>query len=153
MQGWRFYWLCWSSHFISPSIPLTCQDLSCCCRSTKPTWWIVQLPQRTSMFSHCFPFIHLYTACTLQQGGGLNQERSHSCVIALAHEFVAVSFVELVFLLEIWLSSSLFLYLSHPPSHPQPFLSFFLKVRCIRSLLRLMTRVIWEIHVSYCLFS
>lgn len=49
MRGWRFYWLCWSSHFISSSIPLTCQHPSCRRRATKPTWWIASFPYRTSV--------------------------------------------------------------------------------------------------------
>lgn len=43
-QGWRFYWRCWSSHFISSSIPLTCQHPSCRRRGSKPAWWIATFP-------------------------------------------------------------------------------------------------------------
>lgn len=50
MQGSWIYWLCWSPHFISPFIPLTCQHQSWCCWGTKPSWWITPLPHRTSMF-------------------------------------------------------------------------------------------------------
>lgn len=62
MQGCRFYWLCWSPHFISTSIPLTCQHPSCCW-GTKPTWWIAPLPHRMSTFHFAF-LIHLYTPST-----------------------------------------------------------------------------------------
>lgn len=124
MQGCRFYWLCWSPHFISASIPLTCQHPSCCW-GTKPSWWIAPLPHRMSTFHFAF-LIHLYTPSTDLERKAPNQERSLSRVIALAHESVAVSFVEFVFLLVIWFSSSLFFQPPHLPityTHPIPHLS------------------------------
>lgn len=76
MQGWRFYWLCWSSHFISSSIPLTCQHPSCRRRGSKPAWWIAAFPYRTSV---CYPppvvFSSISIHRTQMQGGeGSNQE-------------------------------------------------------------------------------
>lgn len=57
-----FYWLWWRPHFISPSVPLTCQHQSCCCSGTKPSWWITPLPHRTSVFPPLFSSISiLYT--------------------------------------------------------------------------------------------
>lgn len=109
-----------------------------------------------------FPLLSSSISIHRYREEGPNQERSLPRAITPTHEFVAVSFVEFVFLLEIWFSSSLssppptptLIFLSSLPfSIPLALLSIsasLFKVPYIRSPLRQKTRVILEIHVSYC---
>lgn len=82
-------------------------------------------PSQNVHVSLCFSHSSLYTKHWFGEEAP-NQERSLSRVIALAHESVSVSFVEFVFLLVIWFSSSLFFQPPHLPityPHPIPHLS------------------------------
>lgn len=65
-----------------------------------------------------FPLLSSSISIHRYREEGPNQERSLPRAITPTHEFVAVSFVEFVFLLEIWFSSSL-------SSSPHPHLSLF----------------------------
>lgn len=132
MQGCWFYWLCWSPHFISPSVPLTCQHQSCCCWGTKPSWWITPLPHRTSTFPPLFSSISILYA-QIWRGGAKSRKitflchHSYSWVCCCLICWVCFSVgLNLIFIIPLpsssTLPSPLFTSLTLPPIH-NPFLS------------------------------
>lgn len=91
-----------------------------------------------------FPLLSSSISIHRYREEGPNQERSLPRAITPTHEFVAVSFVEFVFLLEIWFSSSLS---SPPPSSfslpsPSPYLSLYYPYPLLSSRF-LISEVLW----------
>lgn len=143
------------AHTLSaPPIPLTCQQQSCYYWGTKPSWWIMPLPHRTSTSPTLLSSISiLYTQ--IWRGGAKSRKiaspchRSYSWVCCCLICWVCFSVgLNLIFIIPL-----------PTPPHPLPFLLYSLsnpqslplfKVPYIRSPLRQKTRVILEIHVSYC---
>lgn len=167
MQASCFYWLCWS-HTLS-ALPLS--SPAGISPAGAEALSQVDGSRHSSTEPPCLltPLIHLYTLYTDQEGRGQIKNDHFPCVITPTHEFVAVSFVEFVFLLAwIWFWSSLSCpppsstpppsYSSlippyphpHSASHPQSLPLF--KVPYIRSPLREKTGVILGIHVSLSFF-
>lgn len=109
MQGCCLYWLCWSPHFISPSIPSTCQHQSCCCWGTKPSWWIATTRSQNLNVPPAF-FIYLHIQYTdLERRGQIKKDR-----------FPVSSSLLLMSLLLSHLLSLFFCWLKFDFHHPSP---------------------------------